>query len=112
MARRRPYLFLKITLGFVVVAAVLFLSRSLWLPFAGRALIHDDGPGIPLEDRDRVFERFTRLDPSRAHAEEGSAGLGLALVRAVVERHHGTVEVTDSPAGGARLQVHLPAARP
>jgi signal transduction histidine kinase len=75
-----------------------------------RLRVDDDGPGIPAEDRDRVFERFTRLDPSRAHAEQGSAGLGLALVRAVVERHHGTVGVAESPAGGARLEVELPAA--
>jgi signal transduction histidine kinase len=73
-------------------------------------IVDDDGPGIPLEDRDRVFERFTRLDPSRVRSEQGSAGLGLALVRAVVERHHGTVRVADAPTGGARLQVDLPAA--
>jgi signal transduction histidine kinase len=77
-----------------------------------RLRVDDDGPGIPVQDRDRVFERFTRLDPSRSHVGEGSAGLGLALVRAVVERHHGTVGVEDSPAGGSRLQVRLPAARP
>jgi signal transduction histidine kinase len=75
-----------------------------------RLLVDDDGPGIPAEDRDRVFERFTRLDPSRVRAEQGSAGLGLALVHAVVERHHGTVCVDEAPNGGARLQVTLPAA--
>jgi signal transduction histidine kinase len=75
-----------------------------------RLLVDDDGPGIPIEDRDRVFERFTRLDPSRVRSEQGSAGLGLALVRAVVERHHGTVRVDQTPNGGARLQVTLPAA--
>jgi signal transduction histidine kinase len=75
-----------------------------------RLLVDDDGPGIPIEDRDRVFERFTRLDPSRVRSEQGSAGLGLALVRAVVERHQGTVRVDQTPNGGARLQVTLPAA--
>jgi signal transduction histidine kinase len=75
-----------------------------------RLLVDDDGPGIPIEDRDRVFERFTRLDPSRVRADQGSAGLGLALVRAVVERHHGTVRVDEAPSGGARLRVDLPAA--
>jgi signal transduction histidine kinase len=75
-----------------------------------RVLIDDDGPGIPPEDRDRVFERFTRLDPSRVGSEQGSAGLGLALVRAVVERHRGTVQVDEAPNGGARLKITLPAA--
>jgi signal transduction histidine kinase len=75
-----------------------------------RLLIDDDGSGIPPEDRDRVFERFTRLDPSRVGSQQGSAGLGLALVRAVVERHRGTVQVDEAPNGGARLQVTLPAA--
>jgi signal transduction histidine kinase len=74
-----------------------------------RLLVDDDGPGIPAEDRDRVFERFTRLDAARVRAELGSAGLGLALVRAVVERHHGTVRVDEAPNGGARLQITLPA---
>jgi signal transduction histidine kinase len=71
--------------------------------------VDDDGPGIPVDDRTRVFERFTRLDPARVHGEPGAAGLGLALVRAVVERHHGSVAVHDAPTGGARLEVTLPA---
>jgi signal transduction histidine kinase len=71
--------------------------------------VDDDGPGIPPADRERVFERFTRLDPARARPEHGGAGLGLALTRAVVERHGGTVAASDSPLGGARLEVTLPA---
>jgi signal transduction histidine kinase len=71
--------------------------------------VDDDGPGIAPEDRDRVFERFTRLDEGRAR-DAGGMGLGLALVKATVERHGGTVEVEEAPIGGARFVVRLPAA--
>ncbi len=71
--------------------------------------VDDDGPGIPGEDRVRVFDRFTRLDEDRGRPA-GGAGLGLALVRAVVERHHGRVAVEDTPLGGARFVVRIPAA--
>jgi signal transduction histidine kinase len=71
--------------------------------------VDDDGPGIAPEDRQRVFERFTRLDDGRAR-DAGGLGLGLALVKAIVESHHGTIAVEDSPLGGARLAVRLPAA--
>jgi signal transduction histidine kinase len=71
--------------------------------------VEDDGDGIPVPDRDRVFERFVRLDSARAR-EEGGAGLGLAIVRNIVETAHGTVRVDDSPAGGARFTVRLPSA--
>lgn len=70
--------------------------------------VDDDGPGIPQEDRERVFERFTRLDASRSR-EQGGSGLGLALVRSIVTRHRGSVWVDDSPAHGARFVVALPA---
>ncbi|HET7489426.1 MAG TPA: ATP-binding protein [Acidimicrobiales bacterium] len=72
-----------------------------------RVTVDDDGPGIPVAERRRVFERFTRLDPSRVRAG-GGAGLGLALAKAIVEQHHGTIAVDDAPAGGARLVVMLP----
>jgi signal transduction histidine kinase len=68
--------------------------------------IDDDGPGIAEHDRHRVFERFVRLDQARAR-EHGGVGLGLALVASIVQHHHGTVLVDDSPLGGARLQVSL-----
>jgi signal transduction histidine kinase len=70
--------------------------------------IDDDGPGIAIPDRERVFERFTRLDEGRSR-DAGGVGLGLAMVRAIVERHGGTVAVNDAPLGGARLVVRLPA---
>jgi signal transduction histidine kinase len=71
--------------------------------------VDDDGPGIAPEDRERVFERFTRLDEGRAR-DAGGLGLGLALVKATVERHGGTVTIEDAPIGGARFAVRLPAA--
>ena len=62
--------------------------------------VGDDGPGIPSEDRDRVFERFTRLDASRT-AGNGGAGLGLSIVQAVTVDHGGTI-ASPSPASAAR----------
>ena len=71
--------------------------------------VDDDGPGIDAADRQRVFQRFTRLDDSRARTS-GGAGLGLAIVSELVMAHGGTVRVDTSPAGGARFVVELPEA--
>ena len=73
--------------------------------------IADDGPGIPAEDRDRVFERFVRLGSARGR-DDGGSGLGLAIVAEVVRAHGGTVHVHDTPLGGATLAVRLPTAHP
>lgn len=74
--------------------------------------VDDDGPGVPVEDRERIFERFGRLDEGRQR-DVGGAGLGLAVVRALVERHGGTVTCDEHPGGpGARFTVTLPAAAP
>jgi signal transduction histidine kinase len=71
-------------------------------------VVDDDGPGIPEADRERVFERFTRLDDARTR-DDGGAGLGLAVVRTIVTRHGGRVRAEAAPLGGARLVVDLPA---
>ena len=71
--------------------------------------VDDDGPGVPPAERQRVFERFVRLDESRDRAS-GGAGLGLPIVREVVLGHEGAVAITESPEGGCRVVVHLPIA--
>lgn len=74
-------------------------------------VVDDDGPGIPPEHRDRVFERFATLDDARTAGTSG-AGLGLAIAAAIVSAHDGTIRVGDAPGGGARFEVHLPAFEP
>jgi len=77
----------------------------------GEALltIDDDGSGVPPADRERIFERFVRLDEARTR-DAGGSGLGLAIVRAIAHAEGGFVSVRDSPLGGARFVVTLPAA--
>lgn len=70
--------------------------------------VANDGPPIPDSDRERVFERFTRLDDARSR-DSGGAGLGLAIVREIAVSHSGSVWVEDGPAGGACFVVDLPA---
>jgi signal transduction histidine kinase len=70
-------------------------------------VVGDDGPGIDAADRRRVFDRFVRLDDSRARSDGGS-GLGLAITREIVHGHHGTITVGTSLLGGAALHVDLP----
>ena len=69
--------------------------------------ISDDGPGVPLEDRERIFERFTRLDEARAR-DDGGSGLGLSIVHQIATSHGGSVRVGESSLGGAEFVVRLP----
>ncbi|WP_338493551.1 HAMP domain-containing sensor histidine kinase [Streptomyces sp. SJL17-4] len=82
----------------------------------GRALlaVTDDGEGVPVAERERIFERFVRLDDARSR-DEGGAGLGLAIARDVARRHGGDLTVTaapegagDDPSRGARFELWLP----
>jgi signal transduction histidine kinase len=68
--------------------------------------VSDTGPGIPPADRERVFERFVRLDPARS-ATSG-AGLGLPIARWIAEQHEGTLTVEPDPTGGCVFIVRLP----
>ena len=69
--------------------------------------VEDDGLGIPPSERERVFERFVRLEEARDRTT-GGAGLGLAIVDEVARAHDGVVRITESPGGGARFEVRLP----
>lgn len=71
---------------------------------AVRLSVDDDGPGIPVEERERVFDRFY----GRSAGGDAGSGLGLAIVKAVVERHDGRIELGQSVLGGLRVAVHLP----
>ncbi|MGX1117905.1 signal transduction histidine kinase [Streptomyces ambofaciens] len=71
--------------------------------------VADDGDGVPAADRERIFERFVRLDAARSR-DDGGAGLGLAIARDVAVRHGGTLTVHDAPAGGALFELRLPGA--
>ncbi len=71
--------------------------------------VADDGPGVREADRERIFQRFVRLDDARSR-DDGGAGLGLAIVRDVVGRHGGGIRVEANAPGGARFIVELPVA--
>jgi signal transduction histidine kinase len=72
-----------------------------------RLVVDDDGPGIPEDQRERIFEPFTRLDS----VTSPGSGLGLALVAQQAERHGAQVAVEESPLGGSRFSVTFPARR-
>jgi signal transduction histidine kinase len=70
-------------------------------------VIEDNGPGIPEDDRVRVFEPFVRLESSR-NAATGGTGLGLTLAKAIAEGHGGAIVLENRPSGGLRARMHLP----
>nr|WP_202429256.1 HAMP domain-containing sensor histidine kinase [Streptomyces sp. SID4945] len=69
--------------------------------------VSDDGPGVPPAERDRVFERFVRLDDARTR-DEGGAGLGLAIARDAAHRHGGSLAAGERPGGGAEFVLRVP----
>ena len=73
--------------------------------------VDDEGSGIPVDQRQAVLEPFHRLEKSRNRAT-GGAGLGLAVVRSLVEAHGGTVEINAAPTGGTRVDIALPLFQP
>ncbi len=76
-----------------------------------RVLVDDDGAGVPVEHRERVFDRFHRAQDDRDR-NTGGTGLGLALVAETVHRYGGTARVGQAPDGGARFELHWPVGRP
>jgi signal transduction histidine kinase len=74
-----------------------------------RLIVRDTGPGIPQEHLPRIFDRFYKSDASRTdpYSQSGS-GLGLSIVKAIVERHGGTVAAANTPGGGAAFTITLP----
>ena len=67
--------------------------------------VADHGPGINLEDQKRVFEKFERIDKDKT---QSGLGLGLFIVRQIVEMHSGTVDLESAPGEGAKFQIALP----
>jgi signal transduction histidine kinase len=73
-----------------------------------RLVVRDTGPGIPVDHLPRVFDRFYKVDSSRANHENATgSGLGLSIVKAIVERHGGTITAGNAPGGGARFAILL-----
>lgn len=72
-----------------------------------RVEVRDDGAGVPEDERERIFERFVRLDDARSR-DDGGAGLGLAIARDVASRHGGTLTVDRAAEGGAAFRLWLP----
>jgi two-component system phosphate regulon sensor histidine kinase PhoR len=70
--------------------------------------VADDGPGIPRDSQERIFERFYRVDKARSR-EQGGTGLGLAIVKHVVQAHGGEVRIESEFGSGSRFIINLPA---
>jgi signal transduction histidine kinase len=75
--------------------------------------VSDDGPGVPAEHREHIFDRFIRLDDARSRPDGdncGGSGLGLAICREIVTAHGGRIWADDAKGGGARFVVQIPVA--
>ena len=75
---------------------------------AAQVTVSDTGIGIPVQDQDRVFERFYRVDKSHSKAS-GGTGLGLSIVKHAVQYHHGKIDLQSTPGKGTTIRVLLPA---
>ncbi len=71
-------------------------------------IVDDDGPGVPFEEQEAVFKPFYRLDNARNLNENGT-GLGLPIARDIARSHGGDIALSDSPLGGLRVTVTIPA---
>ena len=81
------------------------LEDSVWME------VSDNGIGIPEQDRERIFERFYRVDKARSR-ESGGTGLGLSIAREIVQRHHGTLALADHEGPGTTIRLTLPIIQP
>lgn len=95
--------------GNLLANAIRFAARRVGVsvesgPDANRIHVDDDGPGVPVENRERVFEPFWRGDAARERSA-GGFGIGLALVRRIARWHGGEASVAESPLGGARFTI-------
>jgi signal transduction histidine kinase len=75
-----------------------------------RLSVEDTGPGVPIEERDRIFQPFYRIPRTSAVVTDDGSGLGLAIVRGIAQAHGGRVEVVDAPAGGSVFRLVFPPA--
>ncbi len=80
-------------------------DSSVWLE------VDDDGIGIPAPDRERIFERFYRVDKARSR-QSGGTGLGLSIAKEIVDRHHGVLKLVDKDGPGLRIRLELPIGGP
>ena len=73
--------------------------------------VADNGIGIPQQDRERIFERFYRVDKARSR-ESGGTGLGLSIAKEIVDQHQGSISIVDRPGPGLTIRVELPVEGP